>query len=262
MCAESFPYLYTLLILPKEQEKEKGKKTDKAILLVLLFMKASSFDTAEALLQATAQPFAEAATSAHRAFAIIPAAFERGDGTTAAAMSGLHLNALGSDVVVTDGSLLQGLFNAVAGLAFALDIFGEILDARPSLIGAALGTGGDHHIVAFFVAVHVAHWVLVSRRIGGDAVERPMAHDAVDNFLSGRGLERLGVGVGNGGKWPVGRIVPRIQGGVVGASVMPGRATCVVQVVDDVRWDVMFLGGIACAVGRGLFFRQLIQWPV
>ena len=91
--------------------------------------------------------------------------------------------------------LLEGLFEGVGGLAFAFEVFGEVLlvrtcvlvlylgrlakggswrlgryHARPSLVGSASRGVFDHHVCAFVVVVHVAVSVFCSRWCHGDAV--------------------------------------------------------------------------------------------
>lgn len=89
-----------------------------------------------------------------------------------------------------------------------------------------------------------------------------MVLDAVDDLLPRRGLERLGVGIGQCCQWRFGCVVAREQCRVVWAAMVVRAESRTVQVVDGVRPDVVLFGHVARPVGRVFLSGQRVEWSV
>jgi len=102
--------------------------------MLLLWRRRFLLDAAESLLQSTAQPLAEASASAK---VLLPVAVFvpglQGNGSTRTSVSTRQLNAVVLGLLFIDVVIFEGLFDAVAGLALALDVVGVVLDAGPAL---------------------------------------------------------------------------------------------------------------------------------
>jgi hypothetical protein len=105
----------------------------------------------------------------------------------------LHFN---GTLFIFELVFLQRLLDAVAWLAFALDVVLVILHPGPSLVCPSAGVEVGHHVFALLVLVEVAVAIHLAWSVGGNAVEWTMALNGVDDLFSGRGLECLGIGVG------------------------------------------------------------------
>ncbi len=189
--------------------------------------------------------------------------FQR-DGSARAAISipALQLNAIVLALLLVNMVIFEGFLDTVTGLALSLDVVGMVLDTGPAFVGTAFGSALDHHVVAFLVSVHIAQSVHVAGRVSRHTVEWSMTLDTVDDLLLRGGFQRLRVGAGDGGQRRVGRVVPGIQCGVIRASVVPRRASTVVQVVDRVGRYMVFLGGVAGAVCHVLLLGQGVEWSM
>lgn len=99
--------------------------------------------------------------------------------------------------------------------------------------------------------------------IARHAVERAVALHAVNDPLSGRSPECLGVGIAQRAQRAGGGIVAREQRGVVGSAVVVGCARRgVVECVDGVWLDVVLARGVAGAVGRVFLLGEQVEWAV
>jgi hypothetical protein len=136
--------------------------------------------------------------------------------------------------------VLECLFDAVTRLAFALDVVWVVHHAGPALVRATRGISCGHHVLAWFVVIDMTVRVGPARRVGGNAVERPVSADGVDNLLPRSGLQCLGIGGSecSNGRGDVG-VVTSQEGCVIRARMMVCGAGDVIERVDGVGADLV-----------------------
>jgi hypothetical protein len=92
--------------------------------------------------------------------------------------------------------IFECLFNAIARLAFALNVIWMVIQARPALVGSTDGVVRSHQVFARLVVVDTAVRVFSARRVGGNAVERSMPADGVGDFFTWCSFQGLGIRFG------------------------------------------------------------------
>ena len=158
--------------------------------------------------------------------------------------------------------LFEGLLDTIARLAFSFDVIIMVLNAGPALVRASGRVEVGHHVLALAIVVGLAVAVCFAGCVCGDAVEGPVTFHAVYYLVVGRGFEGLAVGFAEGVERRVVGVVAGVEGGIVGAAVVVGADAGGVEVVDCVRVDVVFTGGVPGFVGEAPFGRYLIERTV